>query len=117
MRGDFALGMLLEVASMQARWLSMRQAVTAENVANASTPGYRARDVAAFEDVLSRISEPQNINLQRSYDANSWEVRPSGNSVSLEEEMVRSAGISRAYAMNTSIVSAFHRMHLQALRG
>ena len=107
---------------MQARWLSMRQAVTAENVANASTPGYRARDVAAFEDVLSRFSGPQNAGLQntsvqRSYDANSWEVRPSGNSVSLEEEMVRSAGISRAYAMNTSIVSAFHRMHLQALRG
>jgi flagellar basal-body rod protein FlgB len=114
---DFPLGTLLEVASMQARWLSMRQAVTAENVANASTPGYRARDVVAFDEALSRFSGPQNANVQRGFDSTPWEVRPSGNSVSLEEEMVRAGGISRSYALNTGIVSAFHRMLLQAVRG
>jgi flagellar basal-body rod protein FlgB len=114
---DSPLGTLLEVASMQARWLSMRQAVTAENVANASTPGYRARDVVAFDEVLARFSGPQNANVQRGFDSTPWEVRPSGNSVSLEEEMVRADGISRSYALNTGIVSAFHRMLLQAVRG
>lgn len=102
---------------MQARWLSMRQAVTAENVANASTPGYRARDVVAFDAALSRFSGQQSAAIQRGFDSNPWEVRPSGNSVSLEEEMVRAGGISRAYALNTSIVSAFHRMTMQAVRG
>jgi flagellar basal-body rod protein FlgB len=114
---DFSLGTLLEVASMQARWLSMRQSVTAENVANASTPGYRAKDVVAFDEALSRFSGAQNAGVQRSVASNPWEVRPSGNSVSLEEEMVRAGGISRSYALNTGIVSAFHRMLLQAVRG
>ena len=108
---------LLEVASLQARWLAARQAVTAENVANASTPGYRARDVAAFDEVLARFSGAGQSKVQAAFDSNSWEVRPSGNSVSLEEEMVRAGGISRSYALNTGIVSAFHRMTMQALRG
>ena len=102
---------------MQARWLSMRQSVTAENVANSSTPGYKAHEVAAFDEALARFSNAQNASVQRSVDSNPWEVRPSGNSVSLEEEMVRAGGISRSYALNTGIVSAFHRMLLQAVRG
>jgi flagellar basal-body rod protein FlgB len=107
------LGTLLEVASLQARWLAARQAVTAENVANASTPGYRAKDVAAFDQVLARFSGGK---VQRQSDVNSWEVRPSGNSVSLEEEMVRAGETSRSFALNTGIVSAFHRMLMQAVR-
>jgi flagellar basal-body rod protein FlgB len=115
--GDFTLGTLLEVASLQARWLSARQAVTAENVANASTPGYKAREVVAFDAALARFSGAQNTSVQRNVDGTPWEVRPSGNSVSLEEEMVRASDISRSYALNTGIVSAFHRMLLQAVRG
>ena len=111
------MGTLLEVASMQARWLAARQAVTAENVANASSPGYLARDVVAFDEALARFSGARDANIQRSISTTSWEVRPSGNSVSLENEMVRAADISRSYALNTGIVSAFHRMTLQALRG
>ena len=102
---------------MQARWLSMRQSVTAENVANASTPGYKAREVIGFNEALARFSSPQGASIQRSVDSNPWEVRPSGNSVSLEEEMVRAGSISRSYALNTGIVSAFHRMLLQSVRG
>ncbi|MGL4405617.1 MAG: flagellar basal body protein [Notoacmeibacter sp.] len=102
---------------MQARWLSMRQAVTAENVANASTPGFRAREVAAFEEVLARSSNTLRLDQQANFDSNTWAVRPSGNSVSLEEEMVRAGSIAHAYSLNTGIISAFHRMHLQAVRG
>lgn len=109
------MGTLFEVASMQARWLAMRQAVTAENVANASTPGFRAREVAAFDEMLARASDAPDV--QKNFDVNSWAVRPSGNSVSLEEEMVRGSGIARAYSLNAGIVSAFHRMMMQAARG
>jgi flagellar basal-body rod protein FlgB len=106
---------LLEVASLQARWLAARQAVTAENVANAATPGYVARDVRAFDETLARFAASGRAETGR--DASPWAVRPSGNSVSLEEEMIRAGGIQRAYALNAGIVSAFHRMSLAAVRG
>ena len=36
---------LFELASSQARWLELRQSTIATNVANANTPGFKARDV------------------------------------------------------------------------
>jgi flagellar basal-body rod protein FlgB len=109
---------LLEIASHQARWLAMRQAVTAENIANASTPGYAAKDVAGFESFLSRLAgSGTSAKPDRIEDAAPWTVRPSGNSVSIEEELIRAGGITRAHALNTGVVSAFHRLHLAAIRG
>lgn len=105
---------LLEIASMQARWLAARQAVTAENVANAATPGYRARDVAGFAEALKAAGRS---GLPITQDNQPWEVRPSGNSVSIEEEMIRGSAIQRDHALNAGIVSAFHRMFLTAARG
>ena len=39
------------------QWLGQRQAVLAENVANADTPGYRARDLVPqdFGEMLQRM--------------------------------------------------------------
>ena len=39
---------LFQVASQKSHWLSARQTAVAENVANASTPGYRALDALPF---------------------------------------------------------------------
>jgi flagellar basal-body rod protein FlgB len=43
---------LFELTSKQAHWLTVRQSVVAGNIANANTPGYAAREVAAFEAVI-----------------------------------------------------------------
>ena len=43
---------LFELASSQARWLELRQSTIATNVANANTPGFKARDVEPFNKVL-----------------------------------------------------------------
>jgi Flagella basal body rod protein len=40
---------LFDLASQQARWLSARQIAVAENIGNANTPGYKAKDVPPFE--------------------------------------------------------------------
>jgi flagellar basal-body rod protein FlgB len=108
---------LLEVASMQARWLASRQAVTAENIANAATPGFVARDVTAFDEALRKIAAGGTGRAELMRDEAPWSVRPSGNSVSLEEELIRGGSVQRAYALNTGIVGAFHRMFLAAARG
>ena len=43
---------LFDLASKQAHWLTVRQTVVAGNIANANTPSYQSRDVAAFDAVL-----------------------------------------------------------------
>ena len=47
---------LFGLSSRRAEWLSARQAVVAENVANANTPTYRAKDVTPFSEVLETTS-------------------------------------------------------------
>jgi flagellar basal-body rod protein FlgB len=108
---------LMEVASLQARWLAARQAVTAENIANAATPGYTARDVIGFTDAMRKIASSGAQGVPFEHDGQPWAVRPSGNTVSVEEELIRGGSVQRAYALNTGIVSAFHRMFLAAARG
>ncbi|MFD2853698.1 flagellar basal body rod protein FlgB [Seohaeicola zhoushanensis] len=44
------------LASRKMEWLSARQKVIAENVANADTPGYKARDVASFAETLESVT-------------------------------------------------------------
>ena len=44
---------ILGLASDRMQWLSARQKVVSENVANAATPNYKARDVSSFESMLS----------------------------------------------------------------
>jgi flagellar basal-body rod protein FlgB len=120
---------LFDLASRHADWASVRQATIATNIANANTPAYRAADVEPFAKVLDRThltpmrtssghlalgaSEAASAKVS---DADSWEVSESGNTVSLDQQMVKSAQTSGAYTLNTSIVRAFHRMVLASVR-
>lgn len=118
------------IASQQNRWLSVRQSVLAQNVANANTPGYKALDVEPFEAVLNstgiEMRKTQANHLSPTSGAGSdadteeaakWQVVHSGNSVSLEEQMLKSGEVAGAYARNTSVLKTFHRMLLAASRG
>ncbi len=46
----------------------------------------------------------------------SWEVVHSGNSVSLEQEMIKGSDVSRDYSMNAAVVRSFHRMLLSSAK-
>jgi flagellar basal-body rod protein FlgB len=46
-----------------------------------------------------------------------WEVLHSGNSVSLEQEMIKAGDVNRDFSLNTNIVKAFHRMLLASVKG
>lgn len=83
-----------------------RQKVLAENVANADSPGFRPKDLKPFDLTMAALrqadeSQPartQPGHLQGSGSgagptgtrrAGPFETRPSGNAVSLEEEMMK----------------------------
>ncbi|MBB4262281.1 MULTISPECIES: flagellar basal body rod protein FlgB [unclassified Bradyrhizobium] len=120
---------LFELASSQARYLELRQSTIATNVANANTPGFKARDVEPFNKVLDGLpvrlamTSPSHMQLaaaetdtRATAKKDSWEVVHSGNSVSLEQEMIKGSDVSRDYSMNSAIVRSFHRMLLSSAK-
>lgn len=121
---------LFGLSSRRAEWLGNRQAVVAENIANVNTAGYRAKDIKGFSDAMEATqlamagSNPLHLAggsgraagvEERVEDA--WDVTHSGNSVSLEQEMLKSGEVSGQYALNTSIAKAFHRFFLTSVKG
>lgn len=120
---------LFDLASQQARWLSVRQTTIAGNVANANTPGFKATDVQPFEKVLQRTgvqmsaTQPGHVLASASpaalsvrMDQEMTTMLPSKNSVSLEQEMLKAGEVGRAFELNTAIVKSFHRMFLMTAR-
>lgn len=120
---------LFGVAFQQAQWLSVRQTAIAENIANANTPGYRALDVEPFESVLQKAG----LDLDRTApghmatgmngirppaieNGKDVKVSASGNSVSVERELIKADEVNRAYALNTNVVKAFHKMLLMSVK-
>jgi flagellar basal-body rod protein FlgB len=114
---------LASLASSQAQWLAARQTTIASNVANANTPGYQVRDVTPFSAVLDNASvalastNPAHIDpgaglapTEKVSKSDSWEVFHSGNSVALEQEMMKAGEVNQGYALNTAIVKSFFRM-------
>ena len=121
---------LFDLASQQARWLSARQVAVAENIANANTPGYKAVDVPPFEAVLDETNltmtatNPLHIGVDPMApeavpvnEAPTWEVTLSGNSVSLEQELLKSGEVGTANSLNRAIVKVFNQMLMTSLKG
>ena len=100
--GDIAL---VDMMKQKMRWHEQRQQVLSENVANAETPGYQARDIKAPEFNLrekngvqpvrlaatqpSHFGFSQNTRMNEAEKKRSFEVTPEGNGVVLEEEVMR----------------------------
>jgi flagellar basal-body rod protein FlgB len=96
---------ILSMLRSRMQWHQARQEVLAENVANADTPNYRARDLVApdFSNQLSLVSSvglertdpnhiagPSGADSPFANDPNGrYEIRPRGNSVSHEDEMMK----------------------------
>jgi flagellar basal-body rod protein FlgB len=99
-------------------WHQERQRVLAENVANADTPRFQPRDLAppqfdprrpaTVELGLARTSTahlagaPGSTRFQLDRNGG-FESRPSGNAVSLEDEMMKVASNQMDYQAATSL--------------
>jgi len=120
---------LFDLASRQAQWLAIRQNVVAGNIANANTPHYAAKDIKPFDSVMKETgfqmaaTNPAHftdgMNAAQVTETgliDNAEVKQSGNSVQLEEEMMKTGQIKRDYELNAGLVKAFHRMMLMTVR-
>jgi len=115
---------LLDVLQKRMSWLSARQNVLSQNVANADTPGYSAVDLKPvdFEKVLQQstepaafqgglvVTDPHHIATTPS-DASGFQstaagddaIDQTGNTVSVEEEMMKVADTQAQYQAATNI--------------
>ena len=100
---------LFQTAEAVARHAGARQALTAQNVANADTPDYRAQMMPSFQDIAD-LPRPSTLRTTRPghmagdearFAARVAEARsepsPNGNGVSLEEEMLNAIEIGREH--------------------
>jgi flagellar basal-body rod protein FlgB len=109
---------LTRMAQAMAAHAGARMGVVAQNVAHADTPGYRAADVASFAESYAQSSEQSEMRATRAghfTNANEGglpplELRrkslagaPNGNSVSLEQEMVKAAQARQDHDMALAI--------------
>jgi flagellar basal-body rod protein FlgB len=120
---------LFDIASQQARWLSVRQATIATNISNANTPGFAALDTHPFQDILNKTqlgmatTNAAHIALgsvdlpaTAAKASDAWEVTRSGNSVSVEQELMKAGEVNRSFSLNTNVVKAFNNMLLASVK-
>lgn len=123
---------ILSMLRTRLQWAQERQRVLAENVANSDTPNYRARDLKPpkFEEPgqISPAAVPA-VSLARTENGHiaglglsgsafttdtkgNSEVRPGGNAVNLEDEMMKVA----ATQMDYQAASALYTRSLNLLK-
>ena len=114
----------------QQTWLSQRQEVLAQNVANSDTPKYRASDLKKFnfKELIRRDSMQLNMNASgtghlpgkrarlvdfaKTVDRRPFETAPNGNSVVLEEQMSK----INETAISHRLTNDLYRKHINMLK-
>ncbi|MEO1043178.1 MAG: flagellar basal body rod protein FlgB [Pseudomonadota bacterium] len=109
---------LFQTMSQKLDFLGVRHTLLAQNVANADTPGYKAQDLKPFSEALRTVepagmmsthqkhitSQQGNTTYREDRRVEGWEVEPSGNQISLEEQMIEAADGARQYELATSLM-------------
>ncbi len=110
---------LFQAMNAKMNYLTERQKVISQNIANADTPNYVSQDLAKadFSKILSNVdknkmhvsldsSNPNHLaapnqspNPKAGINKAPYEVKPDGNSVTIEEQMVKSNDVQMNYAL------------------
>ena len=119
---------IMRMAQGMARHAAGRQVMIAENIAQADTPGYQARDVPDF-GVAHAQARPMTATRPGHLDAGLQHQpispvvdrtaparAPNGNTVSLEHEMMRTAQNRQSHDMALAVYSSA-RVILRAALG
>jgi flagellar basal-body rod protein FlgB len=139
---DFSKINLFKALSRKMAWLADRQEVLAQNVAEANTPGYKAKDIkpADFRDILGQTARPSEgsvaiagrpLALTVTNPAHFTGTRPgpktaaefqvkdrdapgrlSGNDVVIEDELAKVGQTAMDYELTTNL----YRRHVAMIK-
>ncbi len=118
---------LFDLAEKRLAWVDRRQQLLAQNVANANTPGFQARDVPSFDAVLAGTqpgvapaqTDPRHLagTLPGGGRAHAipGERAPDGNAVSLDDQLTRIADTDAAHDLATGLYKKYLTLFRTAL--
>ena len=114
---------LFQAMGAKMNYLSTRQGVIAQNIANADTPEYRPRDLTKvdFGAVLKDVTGSQKIRMERTTAGHmmpggnlgdgdvrkvrqTYEVAPDDNGVIIEEQMIKASKTTMDYNLMTNLM-------------
>lgn len=117
----------------QVNYLSQRQALLSQNIANIDTPSYRAQDLKKlkFEDLASvlthridmRMTAPNHLppvfqdagDFRSEKTRKTFEKKPVGNNVVLEEQMGHLSDVGAQSQLSTTLLKKFHQLYRTAV--
>lgn len=108
---------VFNLASAMATHAGTRQALVSQNIANADTPGYHAKDIKPFSEVFDDNTQPGDMRASRTNHLNgssgqgmNWTVStteagsdPNNNSVSIESEILKGVEVKRQHDKSIAI--------------
>ena len=115
-------------------YLAQRQRVLGQNIANADTPGYTARDLVPqdFRQTVARqgtvvqitTNNPQHVSIpmddstyENRESSRVYETAVSDNNVVIEEQMMKLAATAGDFTLATNVYRKYTQMHRAALGG
>ncbi len=111
---------LFSLAERRLAWADQRQAVLAQNIANASTPGFQPSDLPSFASTLDSVAgvtlartQPNDLPgstggggpLQPAAETNAH--GPDGNGVALDTELTKVADTQTTQSLVTAIYKKY----------
>lgn len=101
---------IMHAASALAKHSVDRHAQIAENIANADTPGFKAKDLEPFAQAFMRSERAAaEHGVRGEYRAERINIAgvasPDGNTVSLEDQMTRSTSAARSHDTALTVYS------------
>ena len=124
-------GGVMSLLSGKMAYLGQKLSVHAQNVANADTPSYKAKELkpfVPFSEALDEASKGMKVTDQKhiipasmaganagTKKARSFETVPSGNSVDLEQQMMEVSSTTMDYQATVSIYQKMLTMMKSAI--
>ncbi|MEL6859743.1 MAG: flagellar biosynthesis protein FlgB [Pseudomonadota bacterium] len=109
---------LFQVYGAMARHAAESQQTSAENLARANEPGYKAVQVESFSDFVKRTGPAlEQIDFNQGFEQSlsKTPAAPNGNTVSIEQEVFRSAEAANQHQMALTVYSKSLEMMKLAL--
>jgi flagellar basal-body rod protein FlgB len=117
---------IFDVAQQRLAWTSERQSVLARNIANLSTPGYKAQDTVDFQQFMSGstgvqpvLTDPRHmsgtIDTSMSSHAVAAATTLDKNGVRLEQQLMKVADTETMHSTVTAIFKTYMSMFNIAL--
>jgi flagellar basal-body rod protein FlgB len=124
--------LLIQKLNLQLSYLTQRQALLAQNVANIDTPSYRAHDLQQinFDELIDANSHHleltttsgAHINTRQDTstfadekDGGGFEKKLLGNNVSLEDQMGKISDVGAQYQLTSSLIKKYNDLYRTAV--